>query len=88
MKLILKILKTYIKEVFSIPKINKRVIKAIAIIMLFIGTTFAPAMITCTVLCHLTNNPFLIFVISLMVALISCRGTIRTIDKLEDDRFD
>ena len=88
MKLILKILKTYIKEVFSIPKINKRIIKAIAIIMLFIGTTFAPAMIACTVLCHLTNNPFLIFVISLMVALISCRGTIRTIDKLEDDIFD
>ena len=90
MKIILKILKTYIKEVFSIPKIriNTKFIKAIALMMFFIGMAIVPPMLACIVLCNLLNNAILIFILTLIVAFMCCKGTIRTIDKLEDDILD
>lgn len=88
MKMILKVLKIYIKEVFSMPKVDKRTIKVMTLIILLIGTVFVPPILVYVALYHLLNNVFLIFATTLIVALISCRGAIRTIDKLEDDIFD
>ena len=90
MKMILKILKTYVKEVFCIPKIkiNIKFIKAIALMIFFIGMAIVPPMLACVVLCILLNNALLIFILTLIIAFMSCRSTIRTIDKLQDDIFD
>lgn len=86
--MLLKLLKLYIKEVFSMPKVDKRTIKAVILIMFFIGAIFVPPILVYVVLYNLLDNVFLIFAITLIVALISCRGAFRTIEKLEDDILD
>ena len=82
--MIFKLLKLYIKEVFTKPKIDKKTIKVAIIIAFLIGTIFIPTIMAYVILCHLLNNVFIIIAITLIIGCISLRGTIRTIDKLDD----
>ena len=82
--MILKLLKMYIKEVFTKPKIDKKTIKVAKIVAFLIGTIFVPTLMAYIILCYLLNNVFIIITITLIIACISLRGTCRTIDKLDN----